>query len=89
MEGATNFVSTIAEQRAQLGANISRAQSELSQMQIESESLSNAVSRIQDADVAETSTALAKSQILINLGMQMTAQTTHIPKYALSLLINA
>ena len=56
------------------------------QLQVQSENLMAANSRIRDVDVAEESTRLAKYNILVQSGTAMLAQANQLPESVLRLL---
>ena len=72
--------------RANLGAYQNRFEATVSDLKNNVENLSGARSRIQDADFAEETAALAKNQILQQAGMAMLAQANQLPQNVLSLL---
>jgi len=76
----------INENRAELGAYQNRFEATVTDLKNTVENLSGARSRIQDADFAEETAALAKNQILQQAGMAMLAQANQLPQNVLSLL---
>ena len=56
------------------------------QLTVSKENLAAASSRIQDVDVAEESTAFARSNILVQSGTAMLAQANSLPQNVLRLL---
>ena len=72
--------------RASLGAVQNRMESTISNLEIQSENISAARSRIMDADFAAETAALARSQILQQAGTAMLAQANQIPQGVLTLL---
>ena len=72
--------------RASLGAVQNRMESTISNLEIQSENISAARSRIMDADFAAETAALARSQILQQAGTAMLAQANQIPQNVLTLL---
>ena len=72
--------------RGTLGAVQSRFESAVSNIQIQSENLSAARSRIVDADFAAETAALTRGQILQQAGTAMLAQANQLPNNVLSLL---
>jgi flagellin len=76
----------LASDRAQVGANISRLESERASLAILRDNISQARSRIIDVDVAEESANFAKQQILVQSGTAMLAQANVIPQSALRLI---
>jgi len=69
-----------------LGANGNRFQSAINNIQSFSESLSAANSRIKDVDVAEETSRMSRSQILLQAGVSVLAQANQMPQLALKLL---
>jgi flagellin len=84
----TSAIQQVATQRATLGASQSRLELASTTLQVESENLSSAISRIRDVDVAEESTKYAKYNILVQSGTAMLAQANQTPKSVLQLLQN-
>ena len=72
--------------RGNLGAIQNRFESVVASLQVSSESMSAARSRIQDADFAAETAQLTKSQILQQAGIAMVAQANSLPQNVLSLL---
>ena len=86
VETLTAAIQQVAEERAGLGAVQSRLNIVDRQLQIQSENLESANSRIRDVDVAEESTSLAKYNILQQAGTSMLAQANALPETVLRLL---
>lgn len=78
----------VATQRAAMGAAQSNLEISGLTLQVESENLSSALSRIRDVDVAQESTQLAKYNILVQSGTAMLVQANQMPQSALKLLQN-
>jgi flagellin len=76
----------VSSARADLGAAGNRLQSAISNIQAFSESLSAANSRIRDVDVAEETSRMSRSQILLQAGVSVLAQANQMPQLALKLL---
>lgn len=72
--------------RARFGAVQSRFDSTIANLQAVSENLSASRSRIQDADFAQETAALSRSQILQQAGTAMLAQANALPQQVLQLL---
>jgi flagellin len=72
--------------RAKLGAVQNRVESTISNLSATSENLSAARSRIQDADFAQETAQLTRSQVLQQAGMAMLAQANAAPNNVLTLL---
>jgi len=79
-------ITQLAEDRANLGANISRLNYTNEQLGVLRDNLSAANSRIKDVDVAEESTQFARYNILVQAGTAMLAQANATPQSALRLL---
>jgi flagellin len=79
-------ISLLASDRAQVGANLSRLETERNTISILRDNLSAARSRITDVDVAEESANFARQQILVQSGTAMLAQANVIPQSALRLI---
>jgi flagellin len=82
----TTAIQEVATQRATLGASQSRLELAATTLQVESENLSSAISRIRDVDVAEESTQYARFNILVQSGTAMLAQANQTPQSVLKLL---
>lgn len=76
----------ISGERAKLGALQSRFETSVNNLQATSENLSASRSRILDADFAQESANLSRSQILQQAGTAMVAQANQIPQGVLALL---
>merc|ERR1712000_503883 len=92
-EGATaaltavdNAIAQVASQRADLGAIQNRMESTVSNLQITSENLNSANSRIQDADFAAETAELSRTQVLQQAGISVLAQANASGQQVLSLL---
>lgn len=72
--------------RSELGAVQTRFESTISNLQVTTENLSAARSRIQDADFAQETAALTRAQILQQAGVSVLSQANALPQLALSLL---
>ncbi|MFV8833595.1 flagellin [Aquisalimonas sp. APHAB1-3] len=83
MDAAINQVNGA---RSQLGAVQTRFESTISNLDVSSENLSAARSRIQDADFAEETAALTRGQILQQAGTSVLSQANQIPQNTLGLL---
>ncbi len=79
-------LSAISSQRANYGALMSRFETAVSNLQVGSENMSASRGRIQDADFAAETAALARAQILQQAGTAMVAQANQIPQNVLKLL---
>ena len=83
IDGALSFVD---DARATLGAIQNRFSSAINSMQVTSENVSAARSRVQDADFASETAELSRSQILQQAGTAMLAQANASSQNVLSLL---
>ncbi len=79
-------LSQINGMRAALGAVQNRMESTISNLEIQSENINAARSRIMDADFAAETAALARNQILQQAGTAMLAQANQLPQGVLALL---
>ncbi len=79
-------IEEIARQRATYGAVQNRFEAVIANLQIYAENLTAARSRILDADFAQETASLTKSQIMQQAGTAVLAQANQIPQGALSLL---
>jgi len=79
-------LTTLNTARAELGAYQNRFESTVTDLKNNVENLSSARSRIQDADFAAETAALAKNQILQQAGMAMLSQANQLPQNVLKLL---
>jgi flagellin len=79
-------LSQLSRLRGSIGAVQNRFLSAISSLSVASENLSAARSRIQDADVAQETAELTRTQILIQAGVSVLAQANQLPSVALSLL---
>jgi flagellin len=93
VDGANNAVSVIdaaltqvSSIRSQLGAVQNRIQTTVSNLTTGAENITAARSRIQDADFAQETANLTRSQILQQAGVAMLAQANQLPQMVLSLL---
>lgn len=81
-----NAIAQVASQRADLGAIQNRMESTVSNLQITSENLNAANSRIQDADFASETAELSRTQVLQQAGISVLAQANASGQQVLSLL---
>ncbi len=72
--------------RANLGALQNRLENTITTLEIQSENLSAAESRISDVDVATEMTQFVKNQIMTQAAVSMLSQANSLPKMALSLI---
>ncbi|AWL11614.1 Flagellin [Saliniradius amylolyticus] len=81
-----SLIAVVDKKRAELGAVQNRFQSTINNQANISENLSEAKSRIKDADFAEETAKLTKNQILQQASQTILAQANQRPQAALSLL---
>ena len=81
-----NAIGQVASQRADLGAIQNRLESTVSNLQVTSENLNAANSRIQDADFAAETAELSRTQVLQQAGISVLAQANAAGQQVLSLL---
>ncbi|MDH5361092.1 MAG: flagellin [Gammaproteobacteria bacterium] len=79
-------INSISSMRADFGVLQNRFESVVRNLQNVSENLSAARSRIRDADFAEETSELTRTQILQQAGVSMLAQANSLPQNVLSLL---
>ncbi|MBE3590644.1 MAG: flagellin [Firmicutes bacterium] len=79
-------INTISGERAKLGATQNRLQYIINDLQITSQNLSDAKSRITDTDMAKEMAEFTKYQILQQAGVAMLAQANAMPQAVLKLL---
>ena len=79
-------IAVISSQRADFGALESRFNDAISNLQTSDDNLSQARSRIQDADFAVETANLSRTQILQQAGTAMVAQANQLPQQVLQLL---
>jgi flagellin len=77
---------TVNSARADLGAIQNRFEAVVSNLAVNSENLSASRSRIMDADIAQETANLSRSQILQQAGTAMVAQANQLPQNVLKLL---
>ena len=88
MKIVDSALAMINSERAKLGALQSRFESSITNLKTTSENLSASRSRIQDADFAAETAALARAQVLQQAGTAMIAQANALPQQVLQLLRN-
>jgi flagellin len=85
-QAVIDAIGHVATERAKLGASQSRLEVAANSLNVETQNLEAAISRIRDVDVAEESTAFAKHNILVQSGTAMLAQANQLPQSVLRLL---
>ncbi|WP_066332538.1 flagellin N-terminal helical domain-containing protein [Azohydromonas lata] len=86
MDNIDKAINLVNNERATMGANQSRFESVISNLQSASESQSAAKSRIMDTDFAAETANLSRAQILQQAGTAMLAQANQQPQQVMSLL---
>ncbi len=81
-----NAISAIASARAEYGSIQNRFEATIANLQVTSENLTAAESRIRDADIALETSLFTKNQILVQAGIATLAQANTLPQQALALL---
>lgn len=81
-----SLLDIVSTQRGELGALQNRLASTVANLSVVSEKLSDARSRILDADFAAETAALVRAQILQQAGISVLAQANQSPQAALALL---
>ena len=84
--GLDTALSTIATQRANLGANQNRLEYTINNLNVSSENLSAANSRIEDADMAKEMMRLTSANVLQQAATSMLAQANQAPNNITQLL---
>ncbi|MBS0151731.1 MAG: flagellin FliC [Nitrospira sp.] len=79
-------ISAIATARAEYGSIQNRFEATIANLQVTSENLTAAESRIRDADIAYETSQFTKNQILVQAGIATLAQANTLPQQALTLL---
>ena len=83
IDGAIQYISSV---RGKLGAYENRLESTENSLDITSENMTSAYSRIMDVDMAEEMTAYTTAQVLTQAGTSMLAQANERPSQVLQLL---
>jgi flagellin len=86
IKAADNAIGQVASQRADLGAIQNRLESTVSNLQVTSENLNSANSRIKDADFAAETAEMSRTQVLQQAGISVLAQANASGQQVLSLL---
>jgi flagellin len=79
-------IKDISNVRGGLGAAQNRLQTTVNNLATQRENISAANSRIRDVDVASETVAMTRSQILMQAGVSVLAQSNQLPSMALSLI---
>lgn len=93
VQGAESSISTVdtaiarvSAERSKLGAFQNRLEHTIANLQVASENLTAAESRIRDADMAQEMMEFVRNQILLQSGTAMLAQANAVPQSVLQLL---
>jgi len=81
-----NAINTVSAQRSKLGALQNRLEFKIQNLDISSENLQSAESRIRDVDMAKEMTNFTKNNILYQASTAMLAQANSLPQGVLQLL---
>jgi flagellin len=79
-------ISAVATARADYGSYQNRFEATIASLQVASENLTAAESRIRDADIAYETAVFTRNQILVQSGIAVLAQANTLPQQALALL---
>ena len=79
-------INEVSKYRAQLGAAQNRLEHTVNNLDVTSENITAAESRIRDTDMADEMTAFTKNNILLQASQSMLAQANSVPQSVLSLL---
>ncbi len=79
-------ISSVATARAEYGSLQNRFEATIANLQVSSENLTAAESRIRDADIAYETSQFTKNQVLVQTGIAVLAQANTLPQQALALL---
>ncbi len=81
-----NAISAVASARANIGSLQNRLDAAVQNLQVASENVTAAESRIRDADIAFETAKFVRNQILVSAGTSILAQANTLPQQALALL---
>jgi flagellin len=81
-----NAISAVASDRANVGSLQNRLDAAVQNLQVASENITAAESRIRDADIAFETAKFVRNQILVQAGTSILAQANTLPQQALALL---
>ncbi|MDF0675080.1 MAG: flagellin [Nitrospira sp.] len=79
-------ISAVATARAEYGSLQNRFEATIANLEVSSENLTAAESRIRDADIAYETSQFTKNQVLVQTGIAVLAQANTLPQQALALL---
>lgn len=86
MTAINNAIDKVSEYRAQLGAYQNRLEHTVNNLQVTSENITAAESRIRDTDMADEITAYTKNNILLQSAQAMLSQANAVPQGVLGML---
>ena len=86
IDSINDAINTVSAYRAQLGAAQNRLEHTVNNLDVTSENITAAESRIRDTDMADEMTAFTKNNILLQASQSMLAQANAVPQSVLSLL---
>lgn len=86
IQKADDAIGTVSSERAKLGAYVNRLEHTINVLDIQSENLLAAESRIRDLDMAKSTIDFTRNQILMNAGVALLAQANSMPQAVLQLL---
>jgi flagellin len=86
LSGLDTAISTATSARASFGAKMNRLENVVEVINVQTENLMAAESRISDVDVATEMAAMTRNQVLAQAGVAMLAQANTMPQMALTLL---
>lgn len=79
-------INTVSSYRADLGAAQNRLEHTVANLDVTSENITAAESRIRDTDMADEITAFTKNNILLQAAQSMLSQSNAVPQGVLSML---
>ena len=79
-------IDTVSEFRADLGAAQNRLEHTIANLDVTSENITAAESRVRDTDMADEITAFTKNNILLQAAQSMLSQSNAVPQGVLSML---
>jgi len=86
LDDVVKLIDSVSAARSYLGANQNRLENTINNLNITSENLSAAESRIRDVDMAREQMAYTKNNILVQASQAMLAQANQVPQGVLQLL---
>lgn len=86
LDDVVKLIDSVSAARSYLGANQNRLENTINNLNITSENLSAAESRIRDVDMAKEQMAYTKNNILVQASQAMLAQANQVPQGVLQLL---